>query len=170
MSSRQRRRVARHFGMARVGRSWHSLLRTQWGLPAPYVHTQHAPTKPGQVFLGPLMRFGFIFSGPLHLVSPSRVFRAHILFFFLSISFLSSCLVIPSLSLFCANIGPALSLHVHSYTKPRSEVAQVFLMRYGSFGCSCSLGSFSSQPHTLSCLVFLSPLHLFVFCARALAP
>ena len=56
--------------------------------------------------------------------------------------FLPACVVNSFFSLlFCARIGPALSAHVHSYLKPRSAVAQVVIMRYGSFGCSCSFGS-----------------------------
>ena len=80
---------------------------------------------------------------------------------FHALSVFMSCLVISSLSLFCVHISPALGVHVRSYTKPRSEVAQVVIMRYPSSDCSCLFGSISSQPRTLSCPVFLSRLHLF---------
>ena len=133
------------------------VLKTQRNLPEPYVHIQ----------TGPLMRLGFTLFRPLHLASLFISLRAHTHTFFSFFVLCPFCLhVLSSHSLFCAHIRPALSLHVHSCTKPRSEVSHVVIMRYGSSGCSCSLGSFSSQPHTLSCLVFLSCLHTFVLCAH----
>ena len=105
-----------------------------------------APRSVKEVRLHLSAPFGFTF----HLF-PST----HFLFLLLFISFLSSCLVTSFLSFFFAHLGPALCAHLHSYTKPRSEVAQVVITRHGFSGCS-----FSPQPHTLSCLVFLSSLHL----------
>ena len=121
------------------------------------VHAQHSMHLQNQArcsYRGPLMRFGVFYSAPPFGFPFSFLFPARTFFRFLS--------------LFCAHIGPALSVHVHSYTRPRSEVAQVVLMRYGSSGCSCSLGSFSLQRHALSCLVPISCLHLFVLCTRTL--
>ena len=45
---------------------------------------------------------------------------------------------------------------------------KIDIMRCGSSGCSCSLGSFSLQRHALSCPVLISRLHLFVLCTRTL--
>ena len=120
-------------------------------------------TRPG-VPRGPSMRFGVFYSAlpfgfPFSFLFPARTFFPFS---------------------FAPHIGPALSVHVHSFTRPRSEVAQVVIMRYGSSGCSCSLGSFSLQRHdsslgsfslqrhALSCLVLISCLHLFVLCTRTL--
>ena len=105
------------------------------------------------------LRFGFIGSRPLHLVSFSS-FPLHTHLFS---SFLS-CLpvfmfVISSLSFFCAHTA-CLSMHVHNLLQPRLQVAQVFTVRWVFIGCPCALGSLSSQPHTpLSRLVL--PFHVF---------
>ena len=84
------------------------------------------------------MRFGVFYSAPPFGFPVSFLFPARTFF--------------RLLSLFCAHIGPVLSVHVHSYTRPRSEVAQVVIMRYGS----------SLQRHALSCPV-PSSSHVFIF-------
>ena len=60
------------------------------------------------------MRFGVFYSAPPFGFPVSFLFPARTFF--------------RLLSLFCAHIGPVLSVHVHSYTRPRSEVAQVVII------------------------------------------
>ena len=79
------------------------------------------------------------------------------------------------LSFGCARIGPGLSVYVriHTRLKLRFQVAQVLTMRWGSSVVPVHLVPLSSQLRTfLSCPVFSSCLHLFVFaaCARAHCP
>ena len=131
-----------------------------------HTHSTHSTVVTRQVFLGSSMRFGVVGFRPLHLVSAFILLRT----FFSSFIFMSFCLHVLASHPFslCAHIGPALTAHARSYTKPRFEVAQVVVMRSGSFGCSWSLGSLSSRPHTpgLSCPPFMSSFVCLV-CAHA---
>ena len=114
------------------------------------------------------MRFGFIGSCPLHLVSLSSL-PLHILLFPLFFHvLLSSCLVISSFSSFACTLVPALvcTCTLHTF-KHRLQVAQVFTMRWASSGVPVHLVPLSFQPHApLSRLVLLSCLHSFVLCAH----
>ena len=113
-----------------------------------------------QVFLGSLMGFGVVGFRTLPLVSAFILVPLHTFFF----AFVSYPSVFMPWHLI---LSPFAHTLVRPYTKPSFEVAQVVIMRSGSFVCSWSLGSVSSQPDTpgLSCPPFVSSFVCLV-CAR----
>ena len=92
-------------------------------------------------------------NGSLFILSPLHTS----LLFFSFMSSLASCPVISSLSFFCVHTARPLVCTCTTYFQIRLQVAQGFIMRWVVIGCSCALGSFSLQPHTL-----LSRLVLFM--------
>ena len=115
------------------------------------------------------MRFGFIGSRPLHLVSLFIIFPfTH--FFFSSFLSCLSCPVISPLSFFCAHISPGLSLYAHICCTFRFQLAQVLIMRFVHLLPLCIWFPFHcNHTHTLLFrLSSLSCLHPLVHAAHTM--